>query len=206
MRRAEFLPVVIAGVSMLFASCGEAPVETSQEEEGGEEVVVEKVENPCDCLGRNLTEGQRRYCREAKRDTRFLESLRNCGMGEVGGVSAVDNMPDDGQYAMGSDRSIVEWKGRKAGMVEKGTVPIRSCVFSVEEARITNGSIASRNAVASTKRSALCFARPRMIAASKPSGTSGRTSRSGRGSTVMCCDSQPSVVDDSKGMRPARSS
>jgi len=156
MRRAEFLPVVIAGVSMLFASCGEAPVETSQEEEGGEEVVVEKVENPCDCLGRNLTEGQRRYCREAKRDTRFLESLRNCGMGEVGGVSAVDNMPDDGQYAMGSDRSIVEWKGRKAGMVEKGTVPIRSCVFSVEEARITNGSmIVEMNGIQATSQQGL---------------------------------------------------
>ena len=139
MRRAGFLPAVIAGASILLITCGEAP--ESGGDSAGSEATVETVEDPCDCLGRDLTDGQRRYCRESKRDTQFLESLRNCGMGEVGGVSAVDNMPDDGQYTMDKDRTIVEWQGRKAGMVEKGTVPIRACTFSIEGGRLTSGDM-----------------------------------------------------------------
>lgn len=138
MRRAAFLPVLMAFVAVILTACG------GGEEAGSEpaDVVVEEtVDDPCDCLKEGITVGQQLYCRDAKRDTQFLDQLRRCGTGEVGGVTAVDNMPLDGQYTMNTDQSIIEWMGRKAGMTEKGNVPIRACTFTVKGGRLVDGSL-----------------------------------------------------------------
>ena len=104
-----------------------------------EEVPAIRVEDPCDCLGQGLSRGQMRYCRESKRDVAFLEVLRQCGTAEVGGVSALTNMPGDGQYTMNTDQSIVQWQGSKVGMVETGTVPFRACTFQVRNSQLVSG-------------------------------------------------------------------
>ena len=139
-------------LAMVLASCaggGDAsPVEVA-----ADEMTVEKVENPCDCLGEGLTRGQERFCRESKRDTRFLEQLRQCGV-EIGGVSAVNNMPGDGQFTMDPDKSVIQWRGTKVGMEEKGTVPFRSCSFQVVNGVLTSADIVMEmNAIQSTSQS-----------------------------------------------------
>ncbi|RPG81731.1 MAG: YceI family protein [Crocinitomicaceae bacterium TMED114] len=140
-------------VALVLASCavggeGDAPVAPSTGE-----AKVEKVANPCDCLGGSLTQGQQRYCRESKRDTRFLEQLRKCGM-EVGGVSAVNNMPSDGQFTMDPDKSVIQWRGTKVGIAEKGTVPFRSCYFQVQNGVLTGAEVVMEmNAIQPTSQS-----------------------------------------------------
>lgn len=138
MRRAAFLPVLIASVAVTLAACGggEATGPEAQEAE-----VKGTVEDPCDCFKEGITEAQRLYCRDAKRDTQFLDQLRRCGTGEVGGVPAVENMPLDGQYTMNPEQSTIEWLGRKAGMKEKGTVPVRVCTFSVRDGQLLDGTL-----------------------------------------------------------------
>ena len=70
-----------------------------------------------------------------------LDALRNGGTGEVGGVSAISNMPGDGQYTMNLDQSIIQWQGSKATVTESGTVPFRSCIFDVRDSRLVSGSV-----------------------------------------------------------------
>ena len=106
-----------------------------------EEMASEPVEDPCDCFNEGLSRGQLKYCREAKRNIAFLETLRNCGTGEVGGVSAISNMPGDGQYTMNLDQSIIQWQGSKATMTESGTVPFRSCIFDIRNSQLISGSV-----------------------------------------------------------------
>jgi len=108
---------------------------------GAEQVPSVPVDDPCDCFTEGLSRGEMRYCRESKRDVRFLEELRKCGTDEVTGVSAVRNIPGDGQYTMHLDQSIIQWHGSKVGASESGTVPLRSCVFSIEEGRLTSGEV-----------------------------------------------------------------
>ena len=152
MRRAEWLPAAFAAAMLGFASCGSEEAPASNPETSGE-VAIEKVADPCDCLGEGLTRGQQRFCRESKRDTRFLEQLRQCGM-EVGGVSAVNNMPSDGQYTMDPEKSVIQWRGTKVGMEEKGTVPFRSCSFQVENNILTSADVVMEmNAIQSTSQS-----------------------------------------------------
>lgn len=138
MRRAAFLPALIAAVAVAFTACGGGE---GGESAAAEAAAAERVEDPCDCLKEGITVGQQLYCRDAKRDTQFLDQLRRCGTSEVGGVTAVDNMPLDGQYTVNIDQSIIEWVGRKAGMTEKGTVPLRACTFTVKEGRLVDGSL-----------------------------------------------------------------
>ena len=109
---------------------------------GVEEVAAIPVDDPCDCFGEGLSRGEMRFCRESKRNVSFLEALRKCGTGEVTGVSAIMNIPGDGQYTMNTEQSVLQWRGTKAGgMAEAGTVPFRSCVFSVEEGRLVSGEV-----------------------------------------------------------------
>lgn len=141
MHRAAFLPVLAASAALLLSSCGGPSEEVKKEEAGAEGPQSVAVADPCDCFGRELSEGERRYCRESKRDPQFLDALRNCREGEVGGVSAVNNMPDDGQYTIDPDKTVVEWVGSKVGMTEKGTVPIRSCRFTVSNQTVASGTM-----------------------------------------------------------------
>ena len=107
MRRAAFLPALATTAALMLSACEGPSNEAPQEPEAGQATAV-AVADPCDCFKRDLSEGERRYCRESKRDTRFLESLRKCREGEVGGVSAVNNMPDDGQYTVDINKTFVE--------------------------------------------------------------------------------------------------
>jgi polyisoprenoid-binding protein YceI len=109
---------------------------------GVEEVAAIPVEDPCRCFEEGLSRGELRYCREAKREVNFLEALRKCGDAEVQGVSAIGKLPGDGQYTMNPDQCVVQWKGSKVGMTEKGTVPIRSCTMLVQ-----NNAVVSANVV-----------------------------------------------------------
>jgi len=140
MRRAAFLPALATTAALMLSACAGPSDEAPQGAEAGESTSV-AVADPCDCFSRDLSEGERRYCRESKRDTRFLESLRKCREGEVGGVSAVNNMPDDGQYTVDIDKTFVEWSGSKAGMSEKGSVPVRSCTFTIDGQAVTAGTL-----------------------------------------------------------------
>ena len=147
MRLGSFIPaagvVVFTALTLGLASCAGGPAEPAKgsDVESFDEIKSEAVADPCDCLKGGLGEGQKKYCRESKRDTQFLELLRQCGISEVGGVSAVNNMPDDGQFTMSKDQSALEWQGNKVGLVEKGTVPIRSCVLKVEDGVLVSGSL-----------------------------------------------------------------
>lgn len=109
---------------------------------GVEEVAAIPVEDPCRCFEEGLSRGELRYCREAKREVNFLEALRKCGDAEVQGVSAIGKLPGDGQYTMNPDQCVVQWKGSKVGITEKGTVPIRSCTMLVQ-----NNAVVSANVV-----------------------------------------------------------
>lgn len=109
---------------------------------GVEEVAAIPVEDPCRCFEEGLSRGELRYCREAKREVNFLEALRKCGDAEVQGVSAIGKLPGDGQYTMNPDQCVVQWKGSKVGIAEKGTVPIRSCTMLVQ-----NNAVVSANVV-----------------------------------------------------------
>lgn len=140
MRCAAFFSALATMAVLMLSACGGASDEAKQEAEAGQATSV-AVANPCDCFSRNLSEGERRYCRESKRDTRFLESLRQCREGEVGGVSAVDNMPDDGLYTIDVEKTAVEWVGSKVGMTEKGSVPVRSCQFTIRNQTVASGTM-----------------------------------------------------------------
>ena len=129
-------PVWVVGAVLFLASCGE-----SNELDSKQEPAAVKVENPCDCFGEGLTAGQSRYCRESKRDTRFLDALRTCSMGEVEGVSAVEKMPFDGEYTMDKDKTVVQWSGTKVGTIEEGTVTLRSCTFSIDHGILEKGEM-----------------------------------------------------------------
>ncbi len=140
-------------VALVLASCAGGGEADAPAAPSTGEAKVEKVANPCDCLGGSLTRGQERYCRESKRDTRFLEQLRKCGV-EIGGVSAVNNMPSDGQFTMDPDKSVIQWRGTKVGMEEKGTVPFRSCSFQVQNGVLTSADVVMEmNAIQSTSQS-----------------------------------------------------
>lgn len=140
MRSVAVLPVLAASAMAMLSACG-GPSNEAPNEGENQPATSLAVADPCDCFSRDLSEGERRYCRESKRDTRFLESLRKCREGEVGGVSAINNMPDDGQYTMDPGKTVVEWMGNKAGMTEKGSVPIRSCSFAIDGQTVTSGSM-----------------------------------------------------------------
>ena len=129
-------PAWVVGAVLLLASCSE-----SNEVDSEKEPAAVKVENPCDCFGQDLTEGQSRYCRESKRDTRFLDALRKCSMGKVEGISAIEKMPFDGQYTMDTDKTVVQWTGSKVGTIEEGTVTLRSCTFSIDHGMFENGEM-----------------------------------------------------------------
>ena len=129
-------PVWVVGAVLFLASCGE-----SNELDSKQEPAAVKVENPCDCFGEGLTAGQSRFCRESKRDTRFLDALRKCSMGEVEGVSAVEKMPFDGEYTMDKDKTVVQWSGTKVGTIEEGTVTLRSCTFSIDHGILEKGEM-----------------------------------------------------------------
>ena len=146
--------LVLFGAAALFlAACSGGNAEAPQAAPAAEGVVAEKEADPCDCLKEGLTRGQEKYCRESKRDTRFLEQLRQCGL-EVGGVSAVNNMPSDGQYTMDADQSVIQWRGTKVGFEEKGTVPFRSCSFQVESGVLTSADIViEMNGIQATSQS-----------------------------------------------------
>ena len=117
-----------------------------------EGVVAEKVADPCDCLKEGLTRGQEKYCRESKRDTRFLEQLRQCG--GSGRCECRHHMPSDGQYTMDADQSVIQWRGTKVGFEEKGTVPFRSCSFQVESGVLTSADIViEMNGIQATSQS-----------------------------------------------------
>ena len=118
-----------------------SPAPSTDNPAGVEEVAAVAVEDPCDCFAKGLSRGEQRYCRESKRDVRFLEALRKCGTAEVTGVSAVTNMPGDGQYTMDLSVSTIQWRGTKVGAFEAGTVPMRSCVFSVEQGQLVSGDV-----------------------------------------------------------------
>lgn len=135
--------VIFTVLTLGLASCAGGPAEPAKvlDVESSDEIKSEVVADPCDCLRGGLGDGQMKYCRESKRDTQFLELLRQCGIAEVGGVSAVNNMPDDGQFTMNKDQSALEWQGSKVGLAEKGTVPIRSCVLKVENGVLVSGSL-----------------------------------------------------------------
>ncbi len=140
-----------AAIAIGFAGCSgqddaaNQSENSAQSEEGDvagvQQVALVPVDEPCDCFNEGLSRGEMRYCRESKRDVNFLEALRKCGTGEVKGVSAVNNIPGDGQYTMNVDQSVIQWHGTKVGSAESGTVPLRSCVFSVEEGQLTAGEV-----------------------------------------------------------------
>jgi len=138
MRCGAFLPALIASVAVTMVSC------SGGEDKGAEapEAEVKDISvSPCDCLKEGITEAQLLYCRDAKRDTQFLDQMRRCGTGEVSAVPAADNMPLDGQYTMNVEQSVIEWLGRKAGMKEKGTVPVRVCTFTVRDGMLVDGTL-----------------------------------------------------------------
>mgnify|MGYP000005617508 CR=1 FL=1 len=143
MRLTRFTPLagaaIFSFIVLCWASCSGGQGEAANLSEEGTGAVV--VANPCDCLTKGLSSGQKEFCRESKRDTQFLEAMRQCGVAEVGGVSAVTNFPDNGQYTMDTDQSKLEWMGSKMGAVEKGTIPIRSCTFTVEDNRLVSGEL-----------------------------------------------------------------
>ena len=93
MRLFTWIPLLggalIFGLAGCSESVSEAPESPAKPTKGGalEEIASEPVEDPCDCFNEGLSRGQLKYCREAKRNIAFLETLRNCGTGEVGGVS-----------------------------------------------------------------------------------------------------------------------
>lgn len=125
-------------VVVLFAACaGEAASEAAENDTAG---VGEKVESACDCFKEGLTDGQKQYCRESKRYTSFLEELRQCGQ-EMGSVSAVSNLPLNGKYSFSSAKSVIQWKGSKLGLNEKGTVPLRSAKLEVDNDFIVGASV-----------------------------------------------------------------
>ena len=130
----------LAGCSGPSEEANEAPAKPT-EGAAMEKVASEPVEDPCDCFNEGLSRGQLKYCREEKRNIAFLEALRNCGTAEVGGVSAISNMPGDGQYTMNLDQSIIQWQGSKATVTESGTVPFRSCIFDVRDSRLVSGNV-----------------------------------------------------------------
>ena len=136
MSRAALLQVLIASVAVTFVACGEGEGKGS---EAPEAEVKEIIAEPCDCLKEGISEAQLLFCREAKRDTQFLDQLRRCGTREVSAVPAADNMPLDGQYTMNLEQSVIEWLGRKAGMKEKGTVPMRACTFTIRDGQLVDG-------------------------------------------------------------------
>ena len=152
MKAVEMLRVRLIGMACVFMLAGCASGDNGQADSaapegksdaaGIEEVAAVPVEDPCRCFDEGLSRGELRYCREAKREVNFLEALRKCGGAEVQGVSAVGKLPGDGQYTMNPDQSVVQWKGSKVGMTEKGTVPIRSCTMTVQ-----NNAIVSANVV-----------------------------------------------------------
>ena len=152
MKAVEIVKAQVIGVACLalLAGCtsGEsgstdsAAPEGKSDATGMEEVSAVPVDDPCRCFEEGLSRGELRYCRESKREVSFLEALRQCGDAEVQGVSAVGKLPGDGQYTMNTDQSVVQWKGSKVGISEKGTVPIRSCTMMVE-----NNAIVSANVV-----------------------------------------------------------
>ena len=117
----------------------------STENTDGVEVKAVVVEDPCTCFEKGLSRGQLRYCRESKRDVSFSRPCANVATGEVDGVSAIDKMPGDGQYTMNPKVTVVQWKGEKLGMTETGTVPIRSCILSIQERPVGVGQCGRRN-------------------------------------------------------------
>mgnify|MGYP000329985533 FL=1 len=122
----------------------------------GVEVAAVAVDDPCTCFEKGLSRGQLRYCRESKRDVSFLEALRKCGSSEVQGVSAIDKLPGDGQYTMNPKTSIVQWKGKKLGMTEFGTIPIRSCTVSIQNEELVSGNVVvEMNGLKSTSQQGL---------------------------------------------------
>jgi polyisoprenoid-binding protein YceI len=129
----------VLGLAVIFSltACSEPSASNGDQENAEDAVVVEA----CDCLKEGLSKGEKKFCRESKRSTAFLEEMRKCGLTEVGGVSAVTNMPDDGQYTMDVDQSRLEWQGRKATLSETGLIPIRTCTFSIEGGRLTSGTM-----------------------------------------------------------------
>ncbi len=143
---------ILLGLAFFLGGCSgtegnlEDPVtpakESGENVAGVEEVAAIAVEDPCDCFSEGLSRGEMRFCRESKRDVSFLEALRRCGTGEVTGVSAIMNIPGDGQYTMNTEQSVLQWRGTKAGgMAEAGTVPFRSCIFTIEEGRMVAGEV-----------------------------------------------------------------
>lgn len=134
-----FLPVLVLAFG---CASGDAPVDAEGKPTPADtvdEVPAIKVEDPCDCFAEGLSRGEMRYCRESKRDVAFLEVLRKCGTAEVGGVSALSNIPGDGQYTMNTDQSLVQWQGSKVGLVETGTIPFRSCTFQIKGSQLVSG-------------------------------------------------------------------
>ena len=136
--------VLLTALCAVGCSEAEAPAENAAadgNEEGTVEVASEPVADPCDCFGEGLSRGQLRFCRESKRDISFLEALRKCGAGEATGVSALSKIPGDGQYTMNTEQSVIQWRGKKVGVSESGTVPIRSCIFSIKEGQLMSGDV-----------------------------------------------------------------
>lgn len=151
MKAVEMLKAGLTGMACLalLAGCASgdegqldsAAPEGKSDAAGIEEVAVIPVDDPCRCFDEGLSRGELRYCREAKREVSFLEALRKCGDAEVQGVSAVGKLPGDGQYTMNPDQSVVQWKGSKVGMTEKGTVAIRSCNMTVQSNAIVSANV-----------------------------------------------------------------
>lgn len=147
----------MASLLLVLAGCGsvESEDETGSEPArkatnvaGVEEVPAEPVDDPCDCFSKEISRGKQRFCRESKRDVKFLEALRKCGTAEVTGVSALDKIPGDGYYTMNLEQSIIQWQGSKAGMFETGTVPFRTCEFEIRESALVAGSaVVEMNAI-----------------------------------------------------------
>lgn len=157
MRRNWIFPVVgMALTAGLVCGCGEAAegeAGASKPSKAGNEdgIPSEPVADACDCFEEGLSRAQQKYCRESKRNVAFLEALRKCGTAEVGGVSAINKMPGDGQYTMNVDQSLIQWQGSKATMAESGTVPFRSCTFQIQNSQLISGSVVvEMNAIQAT--------------------------------------------------------
>lgn len=142
--------VVSLAAIFSLAACSEPSATNGPQENAADAAVAVEA---CDCLKEGLSAGEKKFCRESKRSTAFLEEMRKCGLAEVGGVSAVINMPDDGQYTMDMDQSRLEWQGSKATLSETGLVPIRNCTFSIEGGRLVSGNLlVEMNGIRSTSQ------------------------------------------------------
>ena len=102
---------------------------------------MEKVGDPCACLGPGLTAGQKAFGRDMKLNPGWMKRLSMCPEGNLKVKPIVVNLPKDGRFVLDSKQSFIRWQGSKVGVKENGTLPVRSGFLEIKEGQMVGGQM-----------------------------------------------------------------